>query len=286
VAHLRLYLMLAYQSRVKNNIKLLTPAKACQWFGAAETKRWADVMRDNITPAIGAVEQIAGINIGIDIQRANTRGKPVVGVRPTAGAQSRFKDSAHRKRYEIRMSRRNVSAETERLFVRDLDVILGNFNPDVDSLDRIKAGVKKRILADFYAECRSNGKPQRDGQHIVSPLLDEAYVRKQLVDSIREHNESYRDWMDEEARISRHNYHAMIDAERWRLFPSAMAPEHDVDHIRIDDTRHFVCGREVLTPYFTTPAKVAAGRKITCPRCRTLFEAMKFESDADATGEE
>jgi hypothetical protein len=126
------------------------------------------------------------------------------------------------------MSRPNVSAETEKFFRRDLKVILDGFNPDVDGLEGLKAGVKKRTLADFYAECRANGKPQRDGFHIISPLLDEDRVKNSMIASIREAGHSYRDFAEESTKLMHARWRQDDEAERGRLFRDAEIPMLDI----------------------------------------------------------
>jgi hypothetical protein len=275
VAHLRMYLALRYQSRVSNNVRRITPEVARRWFGAPAGKKWGNVMQDSIAPAIDAVETIAGINVAIEIQRDNTRGRQVIGLRLTAGALTKFKDADHKKRYEIRMSRRNVSAETEKFFRRDLDAIMSNFNQDVDGLPGIKAAVKNRILADFYAECRVNGKPQRDGFHIVTPLLDEDRVKKALIDSIRESRYAYRDFAEESTKLMYARWRMDDEAERGRLFRDAEIPQIEIQHFALTDTET-ACGKPTSHIVFglVTLERMRAGHKVTCHRCNVVIDAL------------
>lgn len=291
--HLKFYMMMRYQSRVRNNVSLLTPYDARRMFSAPAAMPWGNVMQNRIEPAIAKVEEIAGIKIAIKVERATTPGRPVVGIRITAGAQSRFKDSKHEARYKTRMARRNVSAETEKFFRRDLDSALARLDAG-DDTDTVKASVKKRILGEFYAECRANGKPARDGFHIVSPLLDLAYIEKAAAEEVAAGLAWHQKHAREEAEIAEVNrifddiengiHHGareerekLIIEQRGgiqvKLFAADEIPTHDIVHLkRLEDNDETECGRKSDWSDYTFKEVAYHGKIVTCRRCRLMLD--------------
>jgi Initiator Replication protein len=134
VPHIRAYILFRYQSRLKNNIRLITPDDARWVFGAPEGKRWANVKQDHIKPVVFAIEAVAGLYIKVDIEYAKTKGNPVRGLKLTAG--SRFKTRAHHiyARAE-RAGRQGRKDKAE--FEAKLDAAIAAFDPAF--LSRAKA---------------------------------------------------------------------------------------------------------------------------------------------------
>jgi hypothetical protein len=126
VTHVRAYILFRYQSRLKNNIRLITPDDARWVFGAPGGKRWANVRQDHIKPVVFAIETVAGLYIKVETEYSSTRGNPVRGIKLTAG--SRFKTRDHH--IYARAERAGRQGRKDRAeFEAKLDAAIEQFDP-------------------------------------------------------------------------------------------------------------------------------------------------------------